>query len=227
MQASIVLPNEELEYSASEAIKTLRTNILYSEDIKMVMLTSTNPNEGKSTIALELAKSFAALGKKTLLVDCDMRKSFLARRLGVTNKIRGVSEYLSKQTVKIVYRTSDPNLSIIFSGKCPPNPSELLSSAMFEGLLETLKEAYDYVIIDVPPVGNLVDGSIIGRLVDGILLVVRNDFVKTKEIKRAKQQIEQNGGKIMGVVLNRVKRNQKGASYYSKKYYNYEYEKES
>ena len=93
MQASIVLPNEELEYSASEAIKTLRTNILYSEDIKMVMLTSTNPNEGKSTIALELAKSFAALGKKTLLVDCDMRKSFLARRLGVTNKIRGVSVY--------------------------------------------------------------------------------------------------------------------------------------
>ncbi len=209
MQASIVLPNEELEYSASEAIKTLRTNILYSEDIKMVMLTSTMPNEGKSTIALELAKSFAALGKKTLLVDCDMRKSFLARRLGVTSKIRGVSEYLSKQTVKIVYRTSDPNLSIIFSGKCPPNPSELLSGARFEGLLETLKEAYDYVIVD------------------GILLVVRNDFVKTKEIKRAKQQIEQNGGKIMGVVLNRVKRNQKGASYYSKKYYNYEYEKES
>ena len=226
MQAKIVLPKEELEYEAAEAIKTLRTNILYSEEVKSVVLTSTIPNEGKSTISLELAKSFAGLGKNTVLVDCDMRRSCLAARLGVTDEIHGVSEYLSKQSMKIVYRTSDPNLSIIFSGNCPPHPSELLSSARFEGLLETLKEAYDYIIIDAPPIGNLVDGTIISRHADGTLLVVRNDFVKTKEARRVKQKIEQNGGKVLGVVLNRVKKNQKGSHYYYKKYKNYEYGKE-
>ena len=224
MQAKIVLPSVELEYEAAEAVKTLRTNILYSEDVKTVMLTSTMPNEGKSTISLELAKSFAALGKNTILLDCDMRKSYLASRLGVSEKLQGVSEYLSKQSMKIVYRTSEPYLSMIFSGNCPPNPSELLSGARFEGLLETLKEAYEYIIIDAPHIGSLVDGTIIGRYADGTLLVIRNDFVKTKEAKRAKQKIEQNGGKVLGVVLNRVKRNQKG-SYYYKKYQNYEYGK--
>ena len=154
MQAKIVLPSVELEYEAAEAVKTLRTNILYSEDVKTVMLTSTMPNEGKSTISLELAKSFAALGKNTILLDCDMRKSYLASRLGVSEKLQGVSEYLSKQSMKIVYRTSEPYLSMIFSGNCPPNPSELLSGARFEGLLETLKEAYDYIIIDAPPIGS-------------------------------------------------------------------------
>lgn len=80
MQAKIVLPNEELEYGAAEAIKTLRTNIMYSEDVKAIMLTSTMPSEGKSTVSLELARSFAALGKNTVLMDCDMRKSYLDRK---------------------------------------------------------------------------------------------------------------------------------------------------
>ncbi len=226
MQAKIVLPKEELEYEAAEAMKILRTNILYSEEVKTVMLTSTIPNEGKSTISFELARSFSALGKNTVLVDCDMRRSYLVHRLGVKEKLQGVSEYLSKQSMKIVYRTSDPYLSIIFSGNCPPNPSELLSGARFGGLLETLRETYDYVIIDAPPIGNLVDSAIIGRQADGTLLVVRNDFVKTKEVKRAKQKIEQNGGKVLGVVLNRVKKNQKGSHYYYKKYQSYEYGKE-
>ena len=226
MQAKVVLPNVELEYEAAEAVKTLRTNILYSEEIKSVVLTSAIPNEGKSTISLELAKSFAALGKNTVLVDCDMRRSCLAERLGVKEKIQGISEYLSKQSMKIVYRTSDPYLSVIFSGNCPPNPSELLSAMRFEGLMETLKESYDYIIIDAPPIGNLVDGTIISRQADGTLLVVRNDFVKTKEARKAKQKIEQNGGKVLGVILNRVRKTQKGSYYYYKKYKKYEYGKE-
>lgn len=226
MQAKIVLPNEELEYGAVEAIKTLRTNIMYSEDVKAIMLTSTMPSEGKSTVSLELARSFAALGKNTVLMDCDMRKSYLVRRLGIQEKIQGVSEYLSKQSMKIVYRTSDPNLSIIFSGSYPPNPSELLSGIRFESLMETLRDAYDYIIVDTPPMGDLVDGAIISRQVDGTLLVVRNDFVKTKAVKKVKQQIEQNGGRVLGVALNRIKKNQKGAYPYGKKYYSYEYKKE-
>lgn len=226
MQARIIIPNGDLEYGAAEAVKTLRTNILYTEDIKAVMLTSTLPSEGKSTIALGLAKSFAALGKNTVLMDCDMRKSYLASRLGITEKIQGVSEYLSKQSMKIVYRTSEPNLSIIFSGSCPPNPSELLSGNRFSGLLETLREAYDYIIIDAPPMGNVVDGAIIGRQTDGTLLVVRNDYVKTKAIRKVKSKIEQSGGKVLGVVLNRVKKGQKGSYYYTKKYQNYEHGKE-
>ena len=92
--------------------------------------------------------------------------------------------------------------------------------------METLRDAYDYIIVDAPPMGDLVDGAIISRQVDGTLLVVRNDFVKTKAVKKVKQQIEQNGGRVLGVALNRIKKNQKGAYPYGKKYYSYEYKKE-
>lgn len=212
------------EFAVTEAMNTLRTNIIYSGDVQAVMITSTFANEGKSTIALQLAKSFADLGKKTLLVDCDLRKSALMDRFHGGEIMEGISEFLSGQTMKVINNTDIPNLSVICSGKTPPNPSELLSGKKFPMLFQILKEKYDYIIVDAPPIGSVIDAAIIGRNTDGSLLVVRNDFTKKAAVRRAKQQLEQSECKLMGVVLNRVKKHEKDYYYYSK-YYKSGYEK--
>ena len=220
---TIELKIMEPEFAVAEAINTLRTNILYSSEIKTINITSTLPNEGKSTISLQLARSFAELGKKTVLVDCDLRKSSMINRFHGGRKMEGLSELLTGQSVKIIHNTDIDNLSVIFSGQIPPNPSELLSSQKFAVFIQALKEKYDYIIMDAPPIGSVIDAAITGRNSDGTLMVVRNDFSKKSAVKRAKQQLEQSGCKVLGVILNRVKKHQKDYYYYSG-YYKYESE---
>lgn len=212
----------EPEFAVTEAMNTLRTNIIYSNDVKTINITSTFPDEGKSTIALQLARSFAELGKKTLLMDCDLRKSSLIHRFHGGRKMEGLSELLTGQSVKIIHNTDIENLSVICSGQIPPNPSELLSSQKFTVFMQALKEKYDYIILDAPPIGSVIDAAIVGRNADGTLMVVRNDFSKKAAVKRGTQQLEQNGCKLLGVILNRVKKHQKDYYYYSG-YYKYGY----
>lgn len=201
---NITLKDVTLATIIRESYKTLRTNLLYTEDIKTIAITSSLPDEGKSVTAYHLAVSFAKTGKKTLLIDCDLRKSKLCEYLQISKDIPGISEYLSKQNLKLIHETSFPNLSLIVSGKQPPNPSELLTSERFSFLLHQLREQYDYVIIDTPPLANAVDASIIGRYADGVVLVIRSDYVKRKIVEKSKRLLLRNGGKIVGVVLNRL-----------------------
>lgn len=201
---SIILQDVELCSSTRESYKKLRTSLLYTEDVKTIAITSTLPNEGKSVTAYHLAVCFAKAGKRTLFIDCDLRKSDIYTYLHVEKNLQGLSEYLSKQASALIYNTSLTNLSIIFSGKTPPNPSELLTSIHFEKLLNILKEKFDYIIIDTPPVSSAVDSSIVGRYVDGVVLVVRSNYVKRAVVDNSKKVIQRNGGRIVGVVLNRL-----------------------
>lgn len=201
----------------NESYKTLRTNLLYTSDLKVISLTSTVANEGKTTTAYYLAKSYAELGKKVLLMDCDLRKGSLKKFFTVKTRVSGISEYVSGQSKDFIYQTDVDGLFVVLSGKKPPNPTELLSNSSFEKMLEALKEEFDLIIIDTPPMGIGADATIIGRNVDGVLMVVRNNFVNKKSVKKVKDDLVRTGSKVIGVVLNRIEKHQ--SDYYD--YYGY------
>lgn len=207
------------EFGIIESYNSLRTNLLYTENLKVITITSTLPNEGKTVSSFNLAKSFTEIGKKVLLIDGDLRKSSLKKYLSVKGVVAGLSEALTNQSNDIINSTNIKNLDVIFSGKTPPNPSELLSSKIFEAFIDMLKDKYDYIIIDTPPVNIAIDAVIIGRISDGTVMVVRNDFVKRSEIRRAKVELERNNVRIIGILLNRVKKTQLDYKNYVYKYY--------
>ena len=201
---------EDLNFKAKEAIKTLRTNIEFSgDDKKVIVLTSCVPNEGKSTIATNLVNGLAEAGKKVLLIDADMRKSVLAGRLKIDQEVSGLSHFLTGHNTitEVITRTKKENLSIIFAGVVPPNPAELLSSNRFGSLIEAARNAYDYIIIDAPPIGAVVDAAIIAKHCDGVIMVVGYADVSYKLAQDVKKQIEVTGCPILGVVLNKVPTN--------------------
>lgn len=215
----INLPKSDKQFGTIEAYKNLRTNLVYTENLQVIMITSTVADEGKTVSAFNLAESFAEAGKKVLLIDCDLRGSFLNKFLIVKEKVAGISEILTNQAIDVINKTNIKNLDIILSGKVPPNPSELLSSNLFKLLIKSLKEKYDYIIIDTPPVTVATDAVVVGRIVDGVVLVVRNDFVKRNSVQRAKMELERNGARIIGVVLNRVNKDQVDYKDYAYNYY--------
>mgnify|MGYP001623355796 FL=1 len=225
MAQSVITINDEIvNKSLQESYKILRTNLFYVDKLKVIAVTSTIPNEGKTVTAFNLARGFAEAGKTVVLIDCDLRKSSLKYLLNVSGNRRGISEYLTGQSGNVVFETNIQNLYVIMSGKKPPNPSEILSSEKFGELIEKLKETFDYVIIDTPPVIAAADASIIGREADGTVMVVRSQVSKKKIIKRAVLNLERNGVRIVGLVLNGVKRT---SSEYGYDYgYGYGYGKE-
>lgn len=213
------------DYCTSEAFKTLRTNLIFcGSNIKTVVITSTTENEGKSTIAAKLARSMAEIGKRTLLIDADMRKSEMLRRNMRSSEIVGLSDVLSGvcEYTDAVYSTQDPNFDVVFSGRFPPMPVELLSGDRLPQMLSAFKAEYDYIIIDAPPVGMVIDAAVIAALCDGAIFVVANKDTGRKAAIEAKQQLEKSGVKILGAVLNETQRKGKhyGSKYYKyKKYY--------
>ena len=216
---------ETLSSRSDEAYKTLRTNILFcSKETKVISFTSCLPNEGKSTVVFQLAVSMAEMGKKTLLIDADIRKSVLASRYQTDKKMQGLSEYLSDQCElgQCLYRSNIEHLDVIFTGKTAPNPSELLSSEKFKQLVAKLREDYDYILLDCPPLGSVIDAAIVSAAADGAVLVIEAENVSSKFAVGVKDQLEKSGCRILGVVLNKVEVKGKGYyGYYGKygKYY--------
>ena len=146
-----------LDYSANESYKSLRTNLLFcGEEKKVIAITSCTPNEGKSTVSLNLALSLADSGKKVLLIDADLRKSVLLGRTEVDQEIKGLSHLLSHQETieNVIYSTNIPRFNIIYAGTVPPNPAELLGAEYFKRVLAAVKKVYDYIIIDTAPAMN-------------------------------------------------------------------------
>lgn len=207
------------DYNYEETLKTLRTNIQFcGSNIKVIMLGSALPNEGKTEMSFSLASSLAQIGKKVLFIDADIRKSVLASRFQLDKEVNGLSQYLSgqKQKKEIIYETNVENLTIVFAGPYSPNPAELLEESLFSLLIQAVKAEYDYVIIDTPPMTNLIDGAIIATHCDGAVLVIESGAVSYHMEQKVKKQLEKSGCRILGVILNRVKLE---SSRYRSKYY--------
>ena len=202
-----------------EAIKTLRTNMQFSGvETKSIVITSCYPNEGKSDVVFQLAKEMGMAGKKTVLLDADIRKSVLVQRYLVDSDVKGLSQYLSGQAPvrDILYGTNYENMDVIFAGPMAPNPSELLNGKVFAKLMIELKQRYDYVLIDTPPMANVVDAAIVGKVCDGAILLIESGFVGYRAAQKAIKQLEKSGTHMLGAVLNKVDaRKEKYYSYYS------------
>lgn len=214
------------DYRSNEAYKSLRTNIEFSGvENKVIAITSCIPNEGKSTVSLALAKSFAEAGKNVLFIDADLRKSVLIGRHKITNDVKGLSHFLSGQAElkEILCKTEQAGLYMIFSGPIPPNPAELLESKRFSSFLTGVRKVYDYIIIDTPPLGSVIDSAIIAKNCDATILVITAGIISHKFAKSVKKQLEKAGCKILGVVFNKVdmKKNKYYGKYYGEYYGNY------
>ena len=207
-------------FQTVEAVKALRTNLMFcGEEFKAIALTSFSASEGKTTIGFQLAVSFAQAGKRVLLLDADLRKSVLASRLHVRGKIQGLTHYLSgvANAGDLLYQTDVAGLYVMFAGSRIPNATEALGSKGFKKLIPALKENFDYIIVDVAPVGQVIDCAIVAPELDGVLMVIDTTRNSYKLERRVKNQIEKSGGKVLGVVLNRVDFKDK-SSYYGKAY---------
>jgi len=216
---------KKLEYSASESYKRLRNNIrLSGEDIQVVEITGCIPGAGKSEISLNLAMSFAELGMKVLLIDADLRKSTFIKAFKSNGKVQGLSRYLSglAELDEVIGESNFPNLDIILAGKYPPNPAELLSGRRFEELIKVAREHYDYIVIDTPPLANVVDAQIIARQADGVALVVGIKEVSRNLAGKVIEDIRNTNTPFLGVILNKVNYNDRSAL---AKYYGHYYGK--
>lgn len=190
-----------------EAIKTLRTNIQFTgRNVKCIVVTSCLPNEGKSDITFQLAKEIGNIGKRVVLVDADIRKSSFATRYRIGRPVKGLSHYLcgTMEAEYICYQTNYENVDIIFAGSMVPNPSELLEEPALEELMKSLREQYDYVLIDTPPILNMADATILAKWCDGVILVIEDGRISYRMAQKAKKQIMQTGCKVLGAVLNKV-----------------------
>ena len=215
----------------SEVFRTLRTNIQFmnvNKKMKVLLLTSTFPNEGKSWVASNLAVTFAQAGKKVVLIDADMRKGRQYAIFGLSPK-PGLSNFLSQAEIDengelsedvsgYVQATDVENLYAITAGNVPPNPSELLVSAQMIRLLETLKNACDLVIIDGTPSELVTDSVILSRLADSTVIITAHKKTKKDALERVVKNIQNVGGKIAGVVINKMPIS---AKQYGEKYYYY------
>ena len=213
------------DFATNEAYKTLRTNLLFcGSDVKIILITSAHENEGKSTISTEISKSLAEINKKTLLIDADMRKSVILKRNLKSQSIMGLSELLSGQATigQVLYNTQIPDFDVIFSGHFPPNPVELVSTENFKLLLNELREVYDYIIIDCPPLGPVIDASVISTQCDGAVIIISAGNTSYQEVISTKEQLQKSGCRILGAILNETNpKKHKVYKYYKKNNYYY------
>ena len=212
----------ELDYKTNEAYKALRTNISFcGDDVKTICFTSSVPNEGKSRVSFETAKALSEDNKKVLYIDADIRKSLLVARYDVDEEVIGLTHYLAgKNTLEdVMYESNIPNFHVIFTGASVPNPSELLGNQKFVKMLEKVREQYDYVIIDCPPLGSVIDAAIVAKNCDGAIIVIETENVSYHIVNKVKEQLDMSGCRILGVILNKVEMTSKGYGYYKKGYY--------
>lgn len=203
---------KEQSYAMKESLRALKTNIQFcGDDIKTILLTSALPNEGKSTVAMDLARSLTESGKRVLLIDTDMRKSVFVGRLMASTasgeEICGLSHYLSgqKRLEEVLYGTDVSRLFMVFAGPSVPNPTEILEKKYFEELLRFGREHFNYIIIDCAPLGAAIDAAVVAKHCDGAVLVVAQGMARARMELSAIRQLEASGVKILGAVLNKVK----------------------
>lgn len=228
---AIIGADPQLPYSVEEAINRLRINVsFFGSDIRKIIIISSEPNEGKSFIAMSLWKQMALAGEKSILVDADLRKSVMVEKYQISREdgkeLWGLSHYLSdnKKLEDCILTTDLAQGDLLPNVNNVVNPSMLLESRRFVELLDQLSRTYRYVFIDVPPLGLVSDAERIGSLCDGAILTVRSGMTPKGIIRNSIAQLERTGCPLLGIVLNRV-----GAGgghygkYYGGKYYSDQY----
>ena len=224
-----ILINEGAESPHAEAYRVLRTNLLFSrkdEKLNSVAIVSAGAGEGKSTTVFNLATVFAQSGQRVLVVDSDLRRPTLHKMIKVTNSI-GLTNYLLKQNTleEVIQTTSLPTLDFLASGKLPSSSLGILSSTQMRDLINELKQHYDYVFFDSPPVMGVSDASILASEVDMTIQVIQYRRYPQPMNIRAKQLIEKVGGNLVGIVLNNINMSQDESYYYYSGYYHDYYSK--
>lgn len=206
---------------ASESYRTLRSNIQFSnfgKNLKIIVITSANPNEGKSEVSLNLTAALAQQGKKVILIDADMRKPTQHKLIDKRNNT-GLSKLIlgeiSEDAVSHL-NVNDVEFDVLTSGSVPPNPSEMLVSSTMEDILNSCIDNYDYIIVDTPPLLAATDAQIMARVADATLLVVDMQISKRKQIIEAKKRLNNVGARLLGVIANKLELHEN--SYY---HYNY------
>lgn len=210
-----------LSYAGAEAVNMLCTNLSFSgENVKKIMLTSCHASEGKSYLSMNIMRTMAKLGKSVVLVDADLRRSMMTQKhdiqfdnpeqaVGLTHLLAGMVE-----EPDVVYETNIPGAYIVPVGRKVSNSLPLLNSARLQKLLDDLAAQFDYVIIDAPPIGLVIDAAQIAKFCDGTLMIVGFNSVRRQELADAKEQIAQTGCPILGAVMNMTEYD----NYLSKKY---------
>lgn len=222
----LVGPNAPFQYV--EAYKSLRTNLSFlsgTSKCKVVMITSSVPEEGKSNVAINLSMTLAEDGKRVLLMDCDLRKGSLSRYLNVKRSHPGISNVVAGQCglSEALVTVNNEQFTLLPVGPIPPNPAEMLATDKMASLLKAAREAFDYVIVDTPPVSVVTDAAVLSRLVDGTVLVVRPGVTTIQGAQLSKKNLESVNAHILGVILNgyNAKRTGKKDGYYYSYTYDY------
>ncbi len=204
----------------SEAYRSIRTNIEFSnidKEIKTILVTSSQQNEGKSTVIANLAVSFAGMeNKKILILEGDLRNPTVHRMFNISNT-HGITDILTGQKSfdECVHKTEIEGLEVLTCGKMPPNPAEMLASNKMKALIESLKDYYDYIFIDSPPIGIITDAGIISTYADGTILVVASKEVDIEMAQISKDRLEKVNANILGVILNKFEEANGAYGYYN------------
>lgn len=200
-----------------EAYKSLRTNLEFlssAGNCKTILITSSVPEEGKTNVAVNLAMTIAASGKRVVLVDCDLRKATISRYLPIPRNHAGLTNVITSKDegalAAALVRVKDSGITVLAAGTIPPNPTELLSAPMTEKIFASLQKAFDYVIVDTPPVSLVTDAAVLCRMADGVLLVVRPGVTTIQSAQLSKKNLEAVNAHILGVVMNGYNGKQSG-----------------
>ena len=222
MQNAVINGNIKLDYAGSEAINTICSNLMFSGvNVRKIVVTSCEPNDGKTFVAMQVAANMARRGKKALLIDADLRMSVLNAQYDIQlqGSGAGLAHLLSGQCTleDALYETSQPNLFLIPAGTDVQSPLSLIDTPDFVRMTEAVGESFDLVVIDTPPIGMVIDAAEIARCCDGSILVLEYAKTHLKALQGAKQQMEKTGTPILGCVLNKVAMDRLS----TRKYYSY------
>lgn len=204
-----IITHYEPKSLISEQYRTLRTNLEFAQvgkDIKAVAVTSSIPMEGKSTTVANLAYTMGQTGRNVLIVDGDLRKPTIHRTFKLNNE-QGLTTLLANPDIpfnQVVQKSNDLGLYFLPAGPLPPNPAELIGSPQMTNLMKELRENFDMVIYDTPPINSVTDAQILSTKVDGVILVVRQNLARKDQVREAKQALENVNANIMGFVMNNV-----------------------
>lgn len=216
--------DKKVPFAVVESYKTMRTNLMFmlaQQNGKVLAFTSSNASEGKSTTSVNIAIAFSQLGGKVIVIDADMRRSSVHKKMRIENR-DGLSNVLAGFTeFEDAVQSANANLDVLTAGPTPPNPSELLGSVAFDNLINKLREMYDYIIVDTPPLNIVTDALLIGPRTDGVVLVVRDSFSPRDSIKHAINSAKFANIKILGAVMNGA--NPKNSRRYTYRRYGHKY----